>query len=140
MIAGVHFGRRSARHGRAKALRVNVPILWQRGFAAGYCWHLPCRAISASVDQSVCEWVEARSSALWFDACRWRTTATPGPLTICITAFGEVAQGRMLTRGGARVGDDVWVTGTIGDAALGLRVLKGTLELGEGYRRSLVAR
>ena len=50
------------------------------------------------------------------------TTATPGPLTISITAFGEVAVGRMVPRTGARAGDALFVTGTIGDAALGLRI------------------
>lgn len=52
----------------------------------------------------------------------------PGPVTIAIMAFGDVAIGRMLRRGGARVGDTVFVTGTIGDAALGLEVLRGKLE------------
>ena len=50
------------------------------------------------------------------------TTATPGPLTLSITAFGEVEAGRMVPRTGARAGDALFVTGTIGDAALGLRV------------------
>ena len=55
------------------------------------------------------------------------TDSTPGPVTIAIMAFGDVATGRMLRRGGARAGDTVFVTGTIGDAALGLTVLRGTL-------------
>ncbi len=55
------------------------------------------------------------------------TDSTPGPVTIAIMAFGDVATGRMLRRGGARAGDMVFVTGTIGDAALGLTVLRGKL-------------
>lgn len=55
------------------------------------------------------------------------TDSTPGPLTIAIMAFGDVAAGRMLRRGGARDGDTVFVTGTIGDAALGLEALRGRL-------------
>lgn len=55
------------------------------------------------------------------------TDSTPGPVTIAIMAFGDVATGRMLRRGGARAGDTVFVTGTIGDAALGLTVLRGKL-------------
>jgi thiamine-monophosphate kinase len=55
------------------------------------------------------------------------TDSTPGPVTIAIMAFGDVATGRMLRRGGARDGDIVFVTGTIGDAALGLEVLRGKL-------------
>jgi thiamine-monophosphate kinase len=57
------------------------------------------------------------------------TDSTPGPATIAIMAFGDVATGRMLRRGGARAGDTVFVTGTIGDAALGLAVLRGKLAM-----------
>ena len=53
------------------------------------------------------------------------TVSTPGPLMISITAFGRVPPGRMVHRSGAKPGDRVVVTGTIGDAALGLDVLKG---------------
>ncbi len=52
------------------------------------------------------------------------TVSTPGPLMVSITAFGRVAPGRMIHRSGARPGDHVVVTGTIGDAALGLDILK----------------
>jgi thiamine-monophosphate kinase len=54
------------------------------------------------------------------------TTATPGPLTIAITAFGQVPAGAMLRRSGAHVGDVVLVSGTIGDAGGGLACLRGT--------------
>ena len=53
------------------------------------------------------------------------TVSTPGPLMISITAFGRVPPGRMVHRRGAGPGDRVVVTGTIGDAALGLDILKG---------------
>ena len=53
------------------------------------------------------------------------TDSTPGPVTIAIRAFGDIVTGRMLRRGAARAGDTVFVTGTIGDAALGLAVLRG---------------
>lgn len=46
---------------------------------------------------------------------------TPGPLTICITAIGEAPRGRAHSRAGAQPGDDVWVSGALGDAALALR-------------------
>jgi thiamine-monophosphate kinase len=49
------------------------------------------------------------------------TVMTPGPLTLSITAFGAVPAGRMVPRGGARKGDRLVVTGTIGDGALGLK-------------------
>lgn len=50
------------------------------------------------------------------------TTRTPGPLTISITAFGHVPKGKMVQRTGAKPGDVIAVTGTIGDAALGLKI------------------
>jgi thiamine-monophosphate kinase len=55
------------------------------------------------------------------------TTATPGPTCLSLTILGTVAPGGALRRAGARVGDDVWVSGTIGDGALGLRVLRNGL-------------
>jgi thiamine-monophosphate kinase len=45
---------------------------------------------------------------------------TKGPLNICITIFGELAPGRALRRDAARVGDDIWISGTLGDARLAL--------------------
>ena len=50
------------------------------------------------------------------------TVRTMGPLSISITALGEIRQGTMVRRNGAASGDDVWVTGTIGDAGRGLRL------------------
>lgn len=50
------------------------------------------------------------------------TTRTPGPLTISITAFGHVPKGKMVPRTSAKPGDVIAVTGTIGDAALGLKI------------------
>jgi thiamine-monophosphate kinase len=52
---------------------------------------------------------------------------TRGPLNICITVFGEVPAGQALLRSGARVGDDVYVSGTLGDARLALEVFRGNL-------------
>jgi thiamine-monophosphate kinase len=54
---------------------------------------------------------------------------TRGPLNICITVFGEVPAGAALLRSGARAGDDIWVSGTLGDARLALEVFRGTLAL-----------
>lgn len=52
---------------------------------------------------------------------------TKGPLNICITVFGEVAPGRALRRSAAQPGDDVWVSGTLGDARLALAGYRGEL-------------
>lgn len=53
------------------------------------------------------------------------STSTPGPASLTLTAIGEVAAGTEIRRDGARPGDRVWVSGTIGDAFLGLKVLRG---------------
>ena len=50
---------------------------------------------------------------------------TQGPLNICITVFGEVPPGQALLRSGARAGDDIYVSGTLGDARLALEILRG---------------
>ena len=50
---------------------------------------------------------------------------TAGPLTLCITVFGQVPAGHALRRDGARAGDDLWVSGTLGDARLALAALRG---------------
>jgi thiamine-monophosphate kinase len=68
-------------------------------------------------------------------------TRTPGPPTISITAIGEAPARRPLLRGGAKRGDGVFVSGTIGDAALGLLALKGELAgLPKAHRRFLAQR
>ena len=56
---------------------------------------------------------------------------TQGPLNICITVFGEVPPGQALLRTGAQVGDDLYVSGTLGDARLALEVFRGTVSLPE---------
>jgi thiamine-monophosphate kinase len=54
---------------------------------------------------------------------------TAGPLTICITVFGQVPPGQALLRSGARPGDDLWVSGSLGDARLALGVFRGRVAL-----------
>ncbi|MTV37415.1 thiamine-phosphate kinase [Duganella radicis] len=67
---------------------------------------------------------------------------TRGPLNICITVFGEVAPGRALRRGAALAGDDIWISGTLGDARLALADLRGELAqpLDAASQRSAAAR
>lgn len=65
-----------------------------------------------------------------------------GPLTVCITVFGQLPEGQALLRSGARAGDDLWVSGsTLGDARLALEVFRGSLALGaddfERVRRAM---
>ncbi|WP_375413142.1 thiamine-phosphate kinase [uncultured Bradyrhizobium sp.] len=109
-----------------KALRVNLSDLAAKGTEpAGFVLTLALRETDDA-------WLTPFAHALGEDAARFQcpllggdTVATPGPLMISITAFGRVLPGRMIRRAGAEPGDRVVVSGTIGDAALGLEILKG---------------
>src|SRR5437762_6687015 len=109
-----------------KALRVNLSDLAAKGAApAGFVLTLALRDAGEV-------WLEPFALALGEDAKAFGcpllggdTVSTPGPLTISIAAFGRVPAGKMVRRSGAKPGDRVMVTGTIGDAALGLDILKG---------------
>ena len=109
-----------------KALRVNLSDLAAKGaMPAGFVLTLALR----NADEA---WLTPFARALGEDATQFGcpllggdTVSTPGPLMISITAFGRVPPGKMVRRSGAKPGDRVVVTGTIGDAALGLDVLKG---------------
>jgi thiamine-monophosphate kinase len=61
------------------------------------------------------------------------TTSTAGPISLTATVLGHVAPGAALTRAGARAGDLIYVTGTIGDGALGLRALRGEIADPDGF-------
>jgi thiamine-monophosphate kinase len=109
-----------------KALRVNLSDLAAKGATpAGFVLTLALRAADDA-------WLTPFARGLGSDAGLFGcpllggdTVSTPGPLTISITAFGRVPAGRMVRRSGAKPGDRVVVTGTIGDAALGLDILRG---------------
>jgi len=117
-----------------KALRVNLSDLAAKGAVpAGFVLTLALREAKE-------QWLSPFARALGEDATAFGcpvlggdTVSTPGPLMISITAFGRVPPGRMVRRTGAKPGDRIAVTGSIGDAALGLRVLKGQ---GDGFDTS----
>lgn len=127
LVAGVHFLPDDPPDLIArKSLRVNLSDLAAK--AATPVAYLLCLSLPSGIDAP---WIEAFAAGLAADQREFGielaggdTTSTPGPLTIAITAIGEVGTGRMLRRAGARPGDDVWVSGTIGDAALGLGILQ----------------
>lgn len=128
IVAGVHFFANDPPDMVAqKALRVNLSDLAAKGAVPRA--YLLTAALSPEIDDA---WLKSFVKGLRRDQKTFSVTlvggdtvATPGPATFNIVAIGDVPQGRMLRRAGARAGDDVWVSGTIGDAALGLRVLKG---------------
>lgn len=119
-----------------KALRVNLSDLAAKGATpAGFVLTLALRDTRD-------EWLAPFARALGEDATSFGcpllggdTVSTSGPLMISITAFGRVPPGMMVRRAGAKVGDRIAVTGTIGDAALGLRLLKKQIA-GEGLDTS----
>ena len=79
-------------------------------------------------------WLQAFSSGLWALAdahgCELiGGDTTQGPLNICVSVLGEVPHGLALLRSGARIGDDVYVSGTLGDAHLALDALHGRIDL-----------
>jgi thiamine-monophosphate kinase len=65
---------------------------------------------------------------------------TRGPLNLSITILGEVEAGRALRRDAAQAGDDIWVSGELGGAALGLRHLRGEADLGPEAARACLER
>jgi thiamine-monophosphate kinase len=78
--------------------------------------------------------VEGLATGLWRLADRFGLDllggdTTAGPLNLCITVIGEVPTGQALLRSGARPGDDVWVSGTLGDARLALEAIRGNASL-----------
>jgi thiamine-monophosphate kinase len=108
-----------------KALRVNLSDLAAKGaLPAGFVLTLALRVADEA-------WLTSFARGLGSDAGLFGcpllggdTVSTPGPLMVSITAFGRIAPGKMVQRSGAKPGDRVVVTGTIGDATLGLDVLK----------------
>jgi thiamine-monophosphate kinase len=125
IVGGVHFFSRDPADAVAhKALRVNLSDLAAKGAKpAGFLLSL---ALPKSIGDG---WLRAFARGLGSDAGQYGcpllggdTVHTPGPMTISVAAFGTLPSGTMVRRAGARVGDHVLVTGTIGDAALGLKL------------------
>lgn len=144
MVAGVHFlSEDPAETIGRKLLRVNLSDLAAMGARPrGY---LLATAFPADLDES---WIAAFAAGLaedqeLFDVALYGgdTVSTPGPLTLSLTAFGEAPKDRTLSRVGARPGDLVYVSGTIGDGALGLAALRGELTgLSADQRAAMAAR
>jgi thiamine-monophosphate kinase len=143
VVAGVHFLPTDAPGDVArKALRVNLSDLAAKG-ARPLAYTL-----TLAVGRDVADdWVEAFAAGLAEDQAQFGialaggdSVSTEGPVWVSITAFGLVDAGRMVRRSGARPGDVVLVTGSIGDAALGLMVEQGRLVVDEADRAALVDR
>src|SRR5258706_8312921 len=144
LVEGVHFLRDDpARTIARKALRVNLSDLAAKGAQARN--YLLALSLPGWIDN---EWLKSFAAGLAEDQARYGvtllggdTTSTPGPLTLSITALGSVPTGRMLRRQGAKPGDVVFVSGTIGDAGAGLEILQGKAgPLIAGAREDLIRR
>lgn len=110
-----------------KALAVNLSDL-------AACGARPLAfSLALALPQAEPRWLEPFSQGLFAladaHACELvGGDTTRGPLCISITVFGEVPVGQALLRSGARAGDDLWVSGTLGDARLALEIFRGKMQ------------
>jgi thiamine-monophosphate kinase len=126
-----------------KLLRVNLSDLAAMGARPRH--YLLTTVLPAALDD---DWVARFAEGLAEDQRHYGidliggdSVATQGPAVLSLTAIGEVAAGAEIRRSGARPGDHVWVSGTVGDAFLGLAVLRGGYpELAAEERTVLIGR
>jgi thiamine-monophosphate kinase len=146
IVGGVHFFPEDAAQAVAgKALRVNLSDLAAKG--ARPLGFLLSLAIPKDIGE---DWLGGFAEGLRGDAVLFGcplfggdTDRTPGPITVSIAMFGTVPEGTMVRRAGAKPGDRVFVTGTIGDAALGVALRGGkakTWKLNDAQRQHLMSR
>ncbi len=130
IVAGVHFLPDDPPDLIArKLIRVNVSDLVAKGAVPDSC----LLAAAFNSDRDIA-WIEAFAAGLAEDLETYGmaliggdTVRTPGPDTFSLTAFGHVGRRTIVLRSGAQAGDNLYVTGTIGDAGLGLKILRGDL-------------
>ena len=145
IVGGVHFFPEDAAQAVAsKALRVNLSDIAAKG--ARPLGFLLSLAIPRDIEE---DWLSRFAEGLRGDAVLFGcplfggdTDRTPGPVTVSIAMFGSLPEGTMVRRAGAKPGDRVFVTGTIGDAALGvaLRGKAKTWKLNDTQRQHLLSR
>jgi thiamine-monophosphate kinase len=126
IVEGVHFLPNDPPDTVAqKALRVNLSDLAAKGAApAGFVLTLALRTVDDAWLTRFARGLEADAGRFGCPLLGGDTVSTPGPLMVSITAFGRIAPGKMVHRSGAKPGDRIVVTGTIGDAGLGLDILR----------------
>lgn len=125
LVAGVHFLPNDPPADiAAKLLRVSLSDLAAMGAKPAHY------SLSLAVSSDLTEdWLSAFSAGLALDQKEFGVTliggdtvSAAGPLTLSLTAMGYVEKGKALRRSEAQIGDDIWVSGTIGDGALGLLI------------------
>jgi thiamine-monophosphate kinase len=130
MVEGVHYlPNESAQNIAKKLLRVNLSDIAAMG--ATPLSYLLALSVPRGLPE---DWFAAFAKGLGEDQARYKiallggdTTSTPGPVSLTVTMFGHVAPGTALRRSGARPGDFLYVTGTVGRGVLGLRALRGEI-------------
>jgi len=144
IVAGVHYLLEDPPELVArKLLRVNLSDLAAMG--ARPLHYILTTALPVELGP---EWVARFAQGLGEDQRRFGidllggdSVGTTGPAVLSLTAIGYVAEGKELRRGGAITGDLVWVSGTVGDAYLGLKILRGAYpEIAAQHREYLIGR
>lgn len=135
IIAGVHFFPDDRAEDIAwKALAVNVSDLIAKGaepFAYTMALALPAAAQRSWIS-AFARGLEDGQAAFGCHLVGGDSDRTPGPLSISITAFGKIPHGAMVRRSTAREGDHLFVTGTIGDSAIGLNIRRDPGRFADG--------
>jgi thiamine-monophosphate kinase len=122
-----------------KALAVNLSDLAAMGAKpAGF-------TLALALPRADSDWLAQFSQGLFRLAQQWQCPliggdTTQGPLTICITALGHVPAAAAIKRSGAKVGDDIWVSGTLGDARLALGALRSEWPLDHSSLETILHR
>jgi len=141
IVAGVHFPASTTPDDVARrALRVNLSDVAAKG-AKARCYTLALQ-LPDTVDE---DWISAFASGLAADHETYGvsllggdTTSTSGPLTLSINIFGQVFENKMIKRSSSGVEDDVYVSGTIGDACLGLGSIVGGIAVDSAADRAFL--
>ncbi|MBT4906295.1 MAG: thiamine-phosphate kinase [Rhodospirillaceae bacterium] len=141
IVAGVHFPTSTMPGDVARrALRVNLSDIAAKG-AQARCYTLTLQ-LPDTVDE---EWLAAFAAGLAGDHETYGvsllggdTTRTSGPLSLSINIFGQIAENSMIKRSSAGAEDDVYVSGTIGDACLGLGSIVGGLAVDDAADRAFL--
>ena len=122
-----------------KALAVNLSDLAAMGAKpVGF-------TLALALPNANADWLAQFSQGLFRMAQQWQCPliggdTTQGPLTICITALGHVPAAAAIKRSGAKVGDDIWVSGTLGDARLALGALRSEWPLDHSSLETILHR
>ncbi len=134
LVSGTHFFPDTDPYllGR-KTLAVNISDLAAMGATPRWA------TLSLSLPNANEHWLQRFSAGFFSMADEYGVElvggdTTRGPLNLCVTIMGEVPAGKALRRSGAQVGDDIWVSGVLGEAALGLTHLQSKMELPDDVR------